>query len=84
MRKVRGGSRRDIQKALLDASIAFEVGTNGRSPDWSPKTEGLRRISSCYFFLDELSNGDELIRFRGQDRDFLVFFLALGGVLQEA
>jgi hypothetical protein len=36
-----------------------------------------------------LSNGGELIRLRGQegsrpDFDFMVFFLALGGALQEA
>jgi hypothetical protein len=89
IKKVRGASRRNIQKAMLDASIAFDVGTNGRSPDWSPRNEGLRRVSSCYFLLDELSNSDELTRLRGEDGsqtdfDFLTFFLALGGALQEA
>jgi ATP-dependent protease ClpP protease subunit len=94
MRKVRG-NRDDSEKAMLNASVAFEFGSRGKRWTWGLSNGGLRRINSCYFFLDELfghSNGDELSslcrrrRTNNREQDdfhFLPFFLAVGGALQE-
>jgi ATP-dependent protease ClpP protease subunit len=63
MRKVRSATRMDVQKAMLNASVAFELHTNGSRSNWSLSNGGLRRINDCFFFLDEFfgnASGDEL------------------------
>ena len=51
MRKVR--STEGIQRAMLNASVAFEFHTNGSQSNWSLSEGGLRRINDCFLFLDE-------------------------------
>jgi hypothetical protein len=41
----------DVQKAMLNASVAFELHANGSRSNWSLSNGGLRRINDCFFFL---------------------------------
>ena len=94
MRKVRRVRRIDLEKAMFNASAAFEFRTAGKRRNWSLSSGGLRRLTECYLFLQELlgnANGDELSRLcrmspkncEQDDFNFLPFFLAVGGALQE-
>jgi ATP-dependent protease ClpP protease subunit len=55
--KVRLSSRSvDIEKIMLDASIAFEYENNKTDPEWSLRTGGLSRINEHFLYLDAYSH----------------------------
>src|ERR1041384_231272 len=94
MRKIGRVKRADVEKAMFNASAAFEFRTRRKRLNWGLGNGGLRRINSSFFFLDELfgnANGDGLSSIcrpsphtREQDYfHFLPFFLAVAGALQE-
>jgi ATP-dependent protease ClpP protease subunit len=43
----------DLQKIMLNASMAFEYQSNSDNPDWSLSCGGLKRIREHYAFLEE-------------------------------
>jgi ATP-dependent protease ClpP protease subunit len=47
----------EIEKIMLDRSIAFEYENRKTDPEWSLRAGGLNRISEHFFFLDEYFQG---------------------------
>ncbi len=57
------GETAEIEKIILDRSIAFEVENNKTDPEWSLRSMGLRNITEHFFFLDEYFQGTNGARF---------------------
>ena len=89
IKRIRSSKRRDIQKAILNASVAFEFSTHGKRPGWSLDGGALERISRCYFFFEEfLGNSDKPKELLGPNHGspyfhLLPLCLAVCGALQE-
>jgi hypothetical protein len=60
----RGSSEEaDIERIMLDASIAFEYENNKTDRDWSLRTGGLGRINDHFFFLEAYFQGTNGVQF---------------------
>src|SRR5208337_3010316 len=58
------GETSEIEKIMLDRSIAFEYENKRTDPEWSLRTGGLHKITEHFFFLDEYFQGTNGAGFR--------------------
>ena len=65
VRKVRlSGEPADIERLMLDSSVAFEYETRGTDREWSLRKRGLGKINEHFFFLDAYFRETNGIQFR--------------------